>query len=129
MRFTYSKSVYSDINLVKGFIDRVLQEVSQEIIDEDMLFDIRLILSELIINGVFHGNECDRLKLVNVNISIVNNKFKIEVTDEGTGIDYDINSYDQLSKKSSGRGLVIVRGLSDELIVDQNKITAIKCLN
>jgi len=126
MRFTYCGSVYSNIDLVKGFVDQLLKKLSKIITDENTLFDVRLILNELIINGVFHGNNCDEFKCVKIDLSIIKNRIRIEVVDEGDGIKYDIDSYNPTSLKPSGRGLVIVNGLSDELIVENNKVIAIK---
>ena len=53
-------------------------------------------------------------------------QIRIEVKDEGIGIDYDFSTYDPLDLKCSGRGLILVHGLSDELIVKNNCIIAIK---
>lgn len=126
MNFNYCGSICSDIDLVKSFTDELLSKISEIVSDQNTLFDIRLILNELIINGVFHGNECDKFKCVNIDLNIRGNKLVLEVEDEGQGIEYDLNSYDPKNLKPSGRGLVIVNGLSDELIVENNKVVAIK---
>ena len=128
MEFAYCSSLYSSLDSVKKSIDEILRELSKKISDEDDLFDIKLILTELIVNGVFHGNKCDLKKMVNIDISIIDQRIRIKVTDEGEGIDYNISSYDPLKLKSSGRGLVIVNGLSDELIFKDNSITAVKSI-
>lgn len=128
MEFTYCSSIYSSLDLVKNSIEEILGELSKTISDSNDLFDIKLILTELIINGVFHGNKCNLKKMVNVDIRIMNDRIRIKVTDEGEGTDYNISSYDPLKMKCSGRGLVIVDGLSDELIFKDNSITAIKSI-
>ena len=58
------------------------------------MFDIRLILNELIINSVVHGNEFNRNKCVNLCLEVVGNTIRIEVADRRKGIDFDISSYD-----------------------------------
>ena len=128
MEFAYCSSLYSSLDVVKESIDEILRELSKKISDDNDLFDIKLILTELIINGVFHGNQCDLKKMVDIDISIINNRIRIKVTDEGEGTDYNISSYDPLKLKASGRGLVIVNGLSDELIFKDNSITAVKSI-
>ena len=51
---------------------------------------------------------------------------RIEVIDEGQGIDYDIKSYNSEELKCCGRGLVIVNGLSDEFHIDKNRVEVVK---
>lgn len=128
MEFTYCGSLQSDFKLIKGFIDSILDQLSTTIDNTDTLFDVRLILNELIINGVFHGNECDKEKYVKIDIKIKDNIIRMEVIDEGSGIRYDLSSYDPINLKCSGRGLVIVNGLSDEVIIKDNSIIAIKSI-
>ncbi len=129
MNFTYYGSVCSDLELIKNFLDEIMNKLNIIIQNGDTIFDVRLILNELVINGVFHGNECEDTKCVNLSLHVKDNKIIIEVEDEGKGIDYDFSKYNPLDLKCGGRGLVLVKGLSDELIVDQNRITAIKIIN
>lgn len=129
MEFTYSASICSDLDLIKKFIDEILIKLDNTIDDNDILFDIRLILNELVINGVFHGNECVDTKCVDLNLEVKDNQVKIEVKDEGRGINFDFESYNPDELKFGGRGLVLVRGLSDELYIDKNRVIAIKDLN
>lgn len=129
MEFTYSGSVCSDLGLIKNFIDEILNKLDKTIDDNDALFDVRLILNELVINGILHGNESMDTKCVDLNLEVRDKKIKIEVKDEGVGIDFDFESYNPEELKFGGRGLVLVRGLSDELYIDKNKIVAIKEIN
>lgn len=126
MEFVYKGSVCSDIDFVKNFIDDILDKLNTRVDDKDILFDVRLILNELVINGVLHGNEEIDTRCVNLRLEVKDKKVKIEVRDEGQGIDYDLQSYDPEDLSFGGRGLVLVKGLSDELYIDRNKIIAIK---
>ncbi len=126
VEFTYCASINSDLKLIKNFVEEILNKLNRIIDNGDTMFDLRLILNELVINGVFHGNECIETKCVNLTLEIKNGQIRIEVKDEGGGIDYDFTKYDPLDLKCSGRGLVLVHGLSDELIVKNNRIIAIK---
>lgn len=129
MDFTYYGSICSDLGLIKNFIDEILKQLNNIINNRDTMFDLRLILNELVINGVFHGNECIDTKCVKLSLEVKDNQVVIEVRDEGKGIDYDFADYDPMDLKCSGRGLVLVKGLSDELIVKDNHIIAIKNLH
>ncbi len=129
MEFRYKSIVCSDLEKIKDFIEEILDKIYPIIEDEDTMFDIKLILNELIINGVMHGNQCISSKCIKLLLEITDEKLKIEVEDEGKGINYDFISYDPKSLKSCGRGLVIVNGLSDEFYIKKNKVIAVKELN
>ncbi len=126
MNFIYNGSVCSDLDLIKNFLDEIINKLNGIIDNRDTMFDVKLILNELVINGVFHGNECENTKCVNLSLLVKDGRIIIEVEDEGRGINYDISDYNPMDLKSSGRGLVLVRGLTDELIVNQNRVIAIK---
>lgn len=121
-----NEAISSDLYKVKSILDGIISEVDRIICDESIIFDVKLILNELIINSIVHGNKQDECKIVNVYLAIQDELIRIEVTDEGTGIDYNIDEYDPMDLKIGGRGLVIVDGLSDELYIEKNKVISIK---
>ncbi len=129
LEFRYYGIVCSDIDLIKNFIDDVLLKIRSFVKSTDTMFDIRLILNELIINGVLHGNNCTISKHVKLSLEVKGDKLTIQVEDEGQGIDYDLGSYDPTILDCNGRGLVIVYGLSDEFYIQENKVTAVKHIN
>lgn len=124
--YVIDESVCSDMCKVKPFLKKILGMIGERIHDENTMFDIRLILNELIANGVLHGNKCDNKKCVALSVKIENNKVKIEVSDEGEGFIYNKSLYNPTELKCSGRGLVIVEGLSDEFYIHDNKIISVK---
>ncbi len=107
-------------------MEDILKELCKIIKDESLLFDIRLILNELVVNSALHGNNCDANKFIKLLLEIHDKRIKIEVIDEGCGFIFDRDDYDPLELKCCGRGLVIVDGLSDEFYVDKNKVISIK---
>ncbi len=129
MSYIYKGTVCSDLEIIKTFIDDKIKILDGIIQNRDILFDIRIILNELIVNGALHGNEQQTTKCVTLELEVKDNKLKIEVKDEGKGIDFDLKSYNPMELKCCGRGLVIVNGLSDEFYVDKNKVIAIKYFN
>lgn len=124
--FIFKGSVRSDLNDIKVFIKKVLNKLENIVQDKDLMFDLKLILNELIINSVIHGNQCNGNKYVKLFLEVVGDTIRIEVIDEGDGIDFDIDSYNPSELKCCGRGLVIVDGLSDEVYIDNNRIVAVK---
>lgn len=129
MVYSYEGTVCSDLDTIRNFIDKTLINLSNFIKDKNIMFDIRLILNELIVNGAYHGNDFQMSKCVCLKIEMMDEKLIIEVQDEGDGIDYSIDEYDPLDFKSCGRGLVLVNGLSDEFIVEKNRVISVKNLN
>lgn len=129
MDYTYQGSICSDLGLVKNFVENILERLDKVIDDKDAIFEIKLIINELIINSIFHGNKYIESKKIQLGLELKNNKLVIYVKDEGTGIHYDFESYNPMELKCRGRGLVLVEGLSDELILDRNTVTAVKYLS
>jgi len=126
LNFRIVQTIKSDLINVRLTMEDILEELCKIINDESLLFDIRLILNELVVNSALHGNNCDTDKFVKLFLEIRDKKIKIEVVDEGCGFIYDRTDYDPLELRCCGRGLVIVDGLSDEFYVDKNKVVSIK---
>ncbi|WP_425446704.1 ATP-binding protein [Dethiothermospora halolimnae] len=128
MSIIINKSICSDLSQIKSFLENILKQINEDINDDTLLFDIKLILHELVANGAIHGNRNDVNKNIDLYLELDNDHIKIEVTDEGLGFYYDKNKYNPMELKCNGRGLVIVDGLSDEFYVNKNKAVCIKYL-
>lgn len=126
MCFVVDKSVCSDLKEIRGFLEKILDQLDNIIKDENLLFDTKLILHELVANGAIHGNLEDETKNIKVKLELNKSKLQIEVTDEGIGFCYDEQAYDPMKLKCNGRGLVLVDGLSDEFYIKNNKAVSIK---
>lgn len=124
--YKFKGSVHSDLDYVKSFLESALSNLNYYIYNEELLCDIKLILNELVINGVLHGNEEDGNKRVYLNVTLNEDYITIVVTDEGKGVEYDCSDYDPQELKCSGRGLLLVEALTDRLILDENQVIAIK---
>lgn len=109
---------------MKDIVSEIILTIDKTIGD-DNLFNIRLILSELIINSIKHGNNNDIDKNIEISLFIDDNWIEISVEDEGNGFLYSKN-LDACTYCESGRGLLLVEGLSDLFIVCKNFITSIK---
>lgn len=128
--FLYKGSVCSELDAIKDFVNNTMNNLRNVVHDNDLMFDIKLILNELIVNGALHGNECLETKNVDLSLELHEDRIIIEVKDEGKGIaDLDLGRYNPTDLKSWGRGLVLVNGLTDEFYVEENKVIAVKYIN
>jgi serine/threonine-protein kinase RsbW len=112
---------------VKNIVEDILQNI-KEIINENVFFNTKIILNELIINGVLHGNRQDINKQIIINLMINKSCVIIEVIDEGSGITYKHKAFGDYDFCESGRGLMLVEGLSDKFAIDGNRVTCIQYL-
>ena len=126
--YKFRGSVNSDLSKVKPFLDSMMYDLNNFIFNQDTLFDIKLILDELIINSVLHGNNKDCLKNVYLSVNLLKDSIVIKVKDEGCGITYNFNDYDFKNLKCSGRGLLLVKALTDSLVLNNNEVIVKKKL-
>lgn len=127
MDYKIETKVHSDINNIKETVEGILRDIKDGI-DENIFFNTKIILYELIINGVLHGNQKDENKNISINIIINNSCIIIDITDEGSGITYKKKACGDYDFCESGRGLMLVEGLSDELDIKGNKVTCVQYL-
>jgi len=124
---------------VKNILDRI-QLISN--LDAEQIFDIRVILCELLQNAIEHGNECDLAKKIYVDVWFQENNdlLGITVKDQGCGFNTlkamnfsftSASGFDPANINESGRGLFIVQNLCDfmEFNTMGNAITVKKKLN
>ena len=128
MKFKTNLTIDSNLLDIKNEIENLLDQIMGFINGQDMLLEIKLILNELILNSAIHGNGLNEDKKVDLELEIDKSSMKLKIKDEGEGFSYDKTNYDPLELKSSGRGLVIVDGLSDEFCVDDNMVSLVKYL-
>lgn len=85
---------------------------------EDAALDLGLAAREAAINACRHGNQCDALKPVRVELVRIPEGLRVDVRDYGGGFD-PASTPDPTEPgqrmKTSGRGLLIMRAFVDEL--------------
>jgi len=118
------KNIKSDINALNDIVSDIMLSIDKNIGDEH-LFNIRLILSELLINSIIHGNNNDIEKNILISLKLDDALIELSVKDEGNGFNYSKN-LNPCEFCESGRGLLLVEGLSDQFIIYDNAITCIK---
>lgn len=114
--------VPSHVDYLKPFLAGTMNQIKQYVTDEDLIFDIKLIIDELVANGAMHGNEWNEAKRVFLKIELDPDELTILVQDEGQGLEYSTDQYDCNEMKCSGRGLVIVEALTDAICYEGNRI-------
>ena len=135
---SYNRTIHSEVSLVGDLVKDALSFVKEnEIKDEDILFEIKVILNELILNAIKHGNKHSAEKVVELTVSFADHKhIHIIVKDEGEGHDYRcimnqhtsfVTAPDICDMKETGRGIFIVKSLAESLKFNEkgNVITAV----
>lgn len=125
MIYQFRGCVGSDLIKIKYFVDSRLYELNRYIEDDNTLFEIRLIVNELIINGACHGNNLARDKSVYLYLDLSDDSIKIRVIDEGDGIEHNVENYNPDDMLPTGRGLLLVEGLADRIEYIDNTVMAV----
>ena len=88
------------------------------VIDEDLLYNLVLLTSEAVTNGMEHGNDFDPSKSVTVELKVSPASLEIVVEDEGPGFERrrvpNPLSEDHLFD-DGGRGLFLLESIADEV--------------
>lgn len=133
-------AVKHDIKGLSCLIKTLLSAIDAEhLVSEDTLFEIKVILNELIVNAICHGNNCDDNKATYVTVKIVRDShLYVSVKDEGCGLSQriELKKLDEYLESNNnsynehGRGLIIVEQLCDRIKFSKckNKVSIIKSL-
>jgi serine/threonine-protein kinase RsbW len=134
--------VPSNINNIGIIVEGLLNSLQKACgpLNDTTLFDLKVILNELLINAIMHGNRESEDKSVRISAGIADkNKLYIIIEDEGYGYDYSKLCGEQSSRPCDtdpenvcecGRGLKIVKCLCDQVKVNAkgNKIVIMKSI-
>lgn len=138
--YIYSTSVPSSLNSISKVVDEFVCNLRNSYgkVSECTLFELKVILNEVLINAIRHGNGEDISKCVKVDARITGQgTISIIVEDEGGGYDFNhicnnrkplCDEADPLGMCENGRGIMIVRSLCDNVKVNAkgNKIILAK---
>lgn len=87
-------------------------------VDESTIADIAISVTEVINNGIIHGNKNDPNKALTLTIHRDKNALKFVISDEGEGFDpscVDDPLKEENLLKEVGRGIFIIRSLMDSV--------------
>jgi serine/threonine-protein kinase RsbW len=104
-----------------GEVDQYLEEkLTRAGVDESIVTDMAISVSELVNNAIIHGNDSDTSKKVDIRFSISTSELRVVVCDEGEG--FDMNQVDDPIDDDNlmrevGRGIFIVKNFVNEVNV------------
>lgn len=119
-------SIRSEMNLVDELLRNVKSFMREHEISDQS--PVKIVLRELLINAIEHGNNKVPDKKVSCEIELIENRrFRIVVRDEGDGFDYKNLCMDMSDdpRKKRHRGYVLVNSLADEIRFNEtgNEVT------
>ncbi len=109
-----------NITLVERVIDDVCEAYK---VNEDRYGNILIAVTEAVNNAIQHGNNNDPAKSVTITYNVDPSAITFFVSDEGKGFDH-MNLPDPTAPenidKINGRGIFLMKNLSDNMQFDQN---------
>ncbi len=117
------------ISKVEKMVDSQLQMLN---IDDDVYGRYMVSVVECVNNAIVHGNKLDPEKKVHIHFHITNERIEVCVKDEGEGFDPDSlpdPTAEENLTKECGRGIFLMRNLTDELKFDDGGRTVTMIFN
>lgn len=105
----------------------VVEFVSEFIeLDEPTTYSIKLVLSELVINGFIHGNHHTKDIKVELSVDAKESTVELVVDDSGDGFDAEHSVRELNVESEQGRGLILVHAFSNNVTYNNigNKVVA-----
>jgi serine/threonine-protein kinase RsbW len=118
-------SLIENIKIIESFIDNARENFK---INDDIYGNIMISVTECISNAIIHGNQSDKNKLVHLQLQMDEGKLKFVIQDEGEGFDFSLlpdPTAPENIEKPGGRGIFLIRNLSDEVRFDDNGKTIV----
>ncbi|HEY9059053.1 MAG TPA: ATP-binding protein [Pseudobacteroides sp.] len=137
----YNVKIASNIGNIRNVVNEIINRINGLCgVDDRFVYDTKVILNELIINAIKHGNNCINEKSVKVSAALINDQYLLfSIQDEGEGYCRDTsiseNEPDGLNNCCSllegGRGIIIVKCLCDKLKFNRkgNRVLVLKRIN
>ncbi|MEW5846854.1 MAG: ATP-binding protein [Bacteroidota bacterium] len=116
-------SKLEQISLIEKTIDEITEKLT---ITPDVYGKILIAAIEGVNNAIVHGNKLDESKTVKINIKICDKKICITITDQGNGFDptkIPDPTIPENIENISGRGVFLMKKLSDEITFENNGTT------
>ena len=114
--------IHSDLKDIKKFRDKFITMLEDRFFEDSEIYRLRLILDELTANSYKHGNKKDKSRLIEISVVFDNSYSLIKVKDQGEGINPGFHG-DKFAP--NGRGIDLVKKLSDEVIIDKSTIACL----
>jgi serine/threonine-protein kinase RsbW len=118
-------SLIENIKIIESFIDNAKENFD---INDDIYGNIMISVTECISNAIIHGNRSDKNKLVHLELRMEEDQLKFTIQDEGEGFDVSLladPTEPENIEKPGGRGIFLMRHLSDEVRFEDGGKTTI----
>jgi len=113
-------SLTENIRIVESFIDNAKDELS---LNDDIYGNVMIAITESVNNAIIHGNNGDKNKSVSLTLTVEDSVLVFYVEDEGNGFNFnslpDPTAPENIDKPG-GRGIFLMKALSDELSFEKN---------
>lgn len=96
---------------IEKYIESIINKMTD--FSEDDVWKTRTILYELFDNAIEHGSKFDENKIIRSEVMINNNGLYIVISDQGEGFDLSNINIDFNQENPTGRGIMMVKILSD----------------
>ena len=116
--------VTSSFEKLESVIDESQSFVEAHLDDDDLTYQVVLLVSEAVTNAIKHGNRFDDGKQVRLEIVIREDRVIVCVQDEGQGFDPEAieNPLDESNlMRESGRGLFLMKRIADVVTYDRDR--------
>jgi len=105
-------------------VERMIEDVCDVFnISEDYYGNILVAITEAVNNAIYHGNQANPSKSIDIFFKSFNDHVSFIVKDEGTGFNYN-NLPDPTNpeniEKPNGRGVFLMRNLADKVSFEDN---------
>ena len=118
MQKSYQKIVKSNTALIPEATDFVLNILSSVSLNEEVLNNLSLAISEALANAMVHGNKLDPNKNVVITVDIFDKKIELSIKDSGQGFkpeEVPDPTKPENILRDSGRGIFIMQSFVDDL--------------
>jgi serine/threonine-protein kinase RsbW len=108
----------SSLNFLREVDEFVEEKLRSQGVEQGIVTDIAISVTEVVTNAVAHGNQNDPDKKVTVSLKIDKKQVVIRVEDQGHGFDPQHLANPLAEEnllKDAGRGIFIVKSLMDEI--------------
>jgi serine/threonine-protein kinase RsbW len=112
----------SDQELIAKVDEFVETRLRDRNIDDSIIADIAICATEVVNNGIIHGNKDDRSKTVTLEMVFSDGEVTITVTDQGDFFDANHIASpvdDENLMREVGRGIFIVKNLMDQVDIER----------
>lgn len=105
-------------------VEKIVEDVKNKFkVNEDSYGNMLVALTEAVSNAIYHGNQLNPKKKINLSYQFSDGSLSFTIVDEGTGFDYynlpDPTAPENLEKEC-GRGIFLMKHLSDQVIFSEN---------